>query len=204
MRIARKLMLLALAAIAAMAFAASAASAQSVEVVQESNNAHCSAVPNSTTGGCAIRFSGEVALVGHVFGIEATASDCLIILIGRIDEDGEGYIYAVIIIGSASHNCPRTACGLPWRFHLRELGGSQERGRTEFCLDPDNPANPDSDDNRCFTEIPMADAGDHAYRMTFNDLGGVNHQGADCEFTSGTANFTVDAQTPAIEVIHTP
>jgi hypothetical protein len=205
MNIARKLVLLALAAMATMAFAASTASAQSIEIVRESNNAHCTAVPNSTTGGCLIRGVGEIALVGHViFGIEATASDCNVTFEGRVDEDGEGYVYSATYAGDGSHSCTRTPCGLPWRAHGEELGGSQERLEVEFCADPDNPASPGTNDNRCFTSVPLTDAGDHAYRLTFNDLAGTNHQGPDCELTSGTVNIAVDGTHPAIEVVHTP
>jgi hypothetical protein len=204
MNIARKLVLLALAAVAAMAFTASTASAQTIEVTSEPTNTHCPAVPNSSTGGCLIRGVGEVALILHVLGIEVTASDCNVTFEGRIDEDGEGYIYSASYTGDASHNCTRVPCGLPWRIHGEELGGSQERLIVEFCFDPDNPAVPDSDDNRCFVSIPLTDSFDHLYRLTFNNLGGVNHQGPGCRLNSGVVNLAVDAAHPSIEVVHTP
>jgi hypothetical protein len=206
MNIARKLVLLALAAVVATAFAASTASAQTIEIVRESNNAHCPIVQTSDNGGCLIRGVGEVALVGHIpqFGIEVTASDCNVTFEGRIDEDGEGYIYGATYSGDGAHNCTRVPCGLPWRIHGEELGGSQERLEVEFCADPDNPAVPDADDNRCLTSIPFSDVGDHAYRFRFDDLGGVNHLSIECELNSGIVNLAVDANHPAITIIHTP
>jgi hypothetical protein len=204
MRIARKLMLLALTAMAAMALAASTASAQTVEVVQEdAANAHCTAVPNSTSGGCVIRGVGEIALVGHIFGIEATASDCNVNFEARIDEDGEGYAYSAAYTGDATHNCTRTPCGLPWRIHGEETNPG-EALTVEFCARPSS-----GSDNRCLTNVPISDTGDHDYRLTFSDLGGVNHLGADCELTSGAVNIDTGAantDTPhrEIEIIHTP
>jgi hypothetical protein len=209
MRIARKLFLLALTAMAAMALAASTASAQTIQVVQEDQaNAHCPAAPNSTSGGCVVHGTGEIALVGHIFGIEATASDCNVEFEARLDEDGEGYAYSAAYTGDATHNCTRTPCGLPWRIHGEELGAAsaeQETLTVEFCARPSS-----GSDNRCLTDVPISDTGDHDYRLTFNDLGGTSHLGADCELTSGAVNLETGVSEPPsndlphreIEIIH--
>jgi hypothetical protein len=186
--------------VAGMAMMASATSAQTIEVVQEdNNNLHCSSVPNSTTGGCVRGGTGEVSLTGHVFGIEATASDCNVAFEGRVDEDGEGYVYSASYTGDASHNCTRTPCGLPWRAHGEEVSGSTAIVTLEFCAHPTS-----GSDNRCQVSGPVSDQGDHAYVGPLTDAAGTTHLGADCELTSGSISGVTDASHPALEVIHTP
>jgi hypothetical protein len=205
MRIARKLFLLALTAIAAMAFAASAASAQGpVEVVVEGGQ-HCPPVLGPDSGGCIVHFGNEaggdeVSLVGHVFGIEATASDCLVELEARIDEDGEGYVYAANYHGDAAHGCTRTPCGLPWRIHGEEDEplGSGERIHAEFCAHPTS-----GSDNRCLVEAPIVDSGGHNYEIPLADQPGTTHLGAECELTSGELHLEVATPHQDIEIIHT-
>jgi hypothetical protein len=200
MRIMRRLFLSGVASVIAMAFMASIATAQSVEIVLESNNQHCSAVPNSATGGCAIKGLGEVTLVEHLWGIEFTASDCNVAFEGRIDEDGEGFIYGASYTGDAGHNCTRTPCDLPWSIHAEEHGGGIETLDVPFCA-----RNSDTVNQKALATIPLTDAGDHAYRLTFNDLGTLNITGCvDCELTGGLVNIVVDAAHPGIKIIHTP
>jgi hypothetical protein len=198
MCLARKLFLPIAIGLLVMGAAATPAGAQveSVDVYDEDTGGQCSAVPNSATGGCLVHASGEASLVGHVFGIEATASDCVIELEARVDGDGEGYVYSASYSGDASHNCTRTPCGLPWGLHIVETGGDTERLETEFCARPSS-----GGDNRCLASIPMTDVGDHAYRFTLADVAGANHLGADCELNSGAINvegFPHDD----IEIVH--
>jgi hypothetical protein len=205
MRITRKIALLAFTAITAMVFAASTAAAQTVQIVQEdNNNQHCPAAPNSTTGGCVIHGAGEILLIGHVFGIEATASDCNVDFEARIDEDGEGYIYSAGYSGDATHNCTRTPCRLPWRMHVEELGGGLIRLRVEWCARPTS-----GGDNVCLHDVPILDDNDHNIHFIFDDLGGIHHVGSACELTSGIVTIETgtqfdDAPHREIEIVHTP
>jgi hypothetical protein len=197
MRIARKLFLLALMAMTAMALAASTATAEPepVEILNEHTGAHCPDVPNATTGGCKVHLRGEIRLTGHIFGIEANASEGYVELEARIDGDGEGYVYMATFTASGpppyntvNHADAREPCGLPWRIHGEEDDprSSGETIHAEFCADPDNPANPDGDENRCLAEptiVETAPTGSHDYEIPLVDYGGVNHTGPDCELT---------------------
>jgi hypothetical protein len=176
-----------MAAMVVLALGASTASAQTptVEIREEHTGLHCPPIVGvGTAGGCEIHVVGEISLVGHVFGIEATASDCNVELEGRVDEDGEGYVTAAEFSGDLAHNCTRTPCGLPWRLHIDEPSNGALTGNAEFCARPSSGA-----DNRCLAAAPLTDSGDHDYEFTFNDLGGVSHVGADCELTSGSLHI---------------
>jgi hypothetical protein len=218
MRIVRKLFLLALMTMTATALAASTATGEPepLEILNEHTLAHCPDVLNATTGGCKVHLRGEIRLGGHIFGIEANASENYVELEARIDENGEGYVYMATVTASGpapydvvNHSDTREPCGLPWRIHGEEDDprGSGETIHFENCLDPDNPANPDGDENRCLFEAPIvetAPAGSHDYEIPLIDYGGVNHTGPDCEFNGelhieqNPLNGTYDE----IEIVH--
>jgi hypothetical protein len=104
MRFARRLVLLAVAAIATMALMAS--SAQALEIATESNGVHCvpvtpnNAEPFITTGtgggGCLYRAHSIGTVELSSFG---QMVECNMVLEGRINELGEGYIYSVSFTG---------------------------------------------------------------------------------------------------------
>jgi hypothetical protein len=205
MRFVRKIFLLALTAVAAMAFAASTASAQEtpIEVIDEHSLEHCAPVPNADTGGCRVHFSGELILVGHIFGIEANASDCLVELEARIDEDGEGYVYQASFTPHPTDACTRSPCSLPWRIHGEEPAPGVEHIYAEFCARPDA----GGADTRCEVRAPLTAVGDHDYRLTFIDVAGIPHPNdgsqPGCELTGGVLDIEKPTGThDEIEIIH--
>jgi hypothetical protein len=195
MHIALKLALLVVAGTMLMT---STASAQTIEVVEEETNEHCPAVLDADTGGCLRHGVGEATLTGHVFGIEATASDCNVEFEGRADEDGEGYTFGASLTGDASHNCTRTPCNLPWRTHGEELTGSSATVTFEFCLRPSS-----GPDNVCLVNTTAVDLGNHVYETNLNDVPGTTHGGAACEYDIRLSG-EIDATHPAVEVVHAP
>jgi hypothetical protein len=197
MRAALKLLLGVFVAVAAgTGLTVTPVSAQGVEVIRPDVADHC---PSAAGGGCEIHAVGEFSLVGHVFGIEVTASDCNVELAGYLDEDGEGQITSGSMTSDASHNCTRTLCSTsgtmnPWPIHIDETGTGTEAIQTEICLRPSS-----GGDNRCLITAPITDIGLHDYRITFNDTAGTNHAGADCELTSGHLDLETDTN---IEITH--
>jgi hypothetical protein len=205
-----KSILLMLCGLVATACNAIPASAQ-VEVVREDvANFHCAAVTGPYSGGCEIHFGSiggsggrnEFSLTGHVFGIEAMASDCLVELEGRVSEAGSGYIYSASYGADISHNCTRTPCGLPWTIQIEE--DFWEYIHMEFCAHPSS-----GSDNRCLVEARTDPAGfdEHDYRINLADVSGTTHLGASCELTSGelgTEDWPPDTNSPheEIEIIH--
>lgn len=125
MRTPTRLLSLAVALVGCAAALAPAASAQTVEVTNEATSEHC------TPSTCEVEVSGELAFTGHLFGIEALASDCLITYTVEIDEDGEGTSDdGVYSNHPGTSDCAgRRNCINPngtyeeWPFHLVEQGG---------------------------------------------------------------------------------
>jgi hypothetical protein len=201
MRSIRNILLLAMVGAVAMALGPATTGAQTptLEVVKESDNTHCPAVINSTTGGCLFRYAGEATLQSHFAGVEFAESDCNITGEGRIDEDGEGYIYTGLQQGDEAHTCTRQVCNLPWRVHMDEFQFATERVTFEACFQAVGGGNM----SKCQVQPPLNEpVANHIYRFTFNDVNGVSHVGAECELTSGAWNFVIDAQHPAIEFLH--
>jgi hypothetical protein len=208
MGIVRSSSLLTVAFIAMTAVMALDASAAIQVQREDQGNAPCGVVRNEVgviSGGCNVHFSGEVALTGHVFGIEAAASDCNIELEARISEAGAGWFHhAAYTNHPEESDCTRTPCGLPWEFVVEEEGGPLgfESIHTEFCAHPSSGA-----DNRCDIEALITDLSTHGYRIDLSDVPGTAHSGVDCELTSGrldleTGFTNVDTPHHEIRIIH--
>jgi hypothetical protein len=172
MRIARKLFLLALVAVAAMAFAASTASAQGIEVLHEDapGQPHCG--DGITQEGCLIHAEGEILLGGHVFGIEATVSNCHVEMEAHIEGDGGISVESVVLTDHPGvDDCVRQPCQLPWLGNGEEDDpeGSGEVVHAIFCIEPVGGGT----DQVCDVEVPLATTGDHQYHLLFDDLPGT-------------------------------
>jgi hypothetical protein len=196
MRIARKLFLLAIVATAATGLAAASASAQEfVTVEREADLQSCSAAGVT----CVIHASGEIALVGHIFGIEATAADCNVEIETPIDGMGSGQIHEAELSGDATHNCGRVACGLAWPINTEEITPGNLLMHFEACTMP-----PMGAQSRCAVEMPLVETGDHDYELVFNDVTGLSHTGgAGCELTSGELHLEATSSAhDGISIVH--
>jgi hypothetical protein len=226
MRIARKLMLLAVTAIAAAALTAPASAQEhpenltpTVEVIDEVMFSHCPEVTktgNNVVGGCNQVVAGEVDLIGHVFGIEATASSCEVNLWLIVNEDGEGWVTNQVLNDHAGSNtCTREPCmsgaaNEPWSVHIdeQELENRPAIG-VAICVSPTGNM---TMKNRCEVVIPIQDFGHHHHEWISGAMGGdVTGDpmgGTPCEVAGSLENVPAaqENQNPfigqTIEIIH--
>lgn len=203
MRIARKLFLLSALALVATAFAASSASA-AVTVNSEATGLGCGTVTvsgHTVSGGCALHANGEVLLRGHVFGIEATTSDCQIEFTGRVGTNGEGRVSGANMSNHAGSNaCVRKPCVEAggamalWPAHARETGPGTEVLNSEFCIT----ALDGSNTQRCLVNIPISEGADHDYESLIPDVRGTNHLNApNCEIDG-----QIHIEGTPVEIVH--
>jgi hypothetical protein len=168
MRFARKLFLLVLVAVPAMAFAAATASAQ-VQVFHEDALGQPICGNGSSSNGCYTHAEGEIRFDGHVFGIEATVSNCHVELEAHIEGDGDVTVESAFFTHHPGvADCTRQPCGLEWLGNLEEEGSGDEFFHLFFCIEPIGGGT----DQACDVEIPLETTGDHQYHLIFDNLRG--------------------------------
>jgi hypothetical protein len=140
-------------------------------VFREATGTGCSEVSLSghvASGGCVLHASGEVLLQGHVFGIETTASDCVMEVGGRVDGDGKGWLTSITHSDHPGLNdCTRTACKeagggtIAWPIAISESSPGVHQIALTFCVTPDGGGS----NQTCTVALPISEGVDHDYEI---------------------------------------
>jgi hypothetical protein len=192
MRIALKLCLL-IVATSAPAGSIAYAQTPTVEITNEATGQPCPDATSSSSGGCLLHMSGEVALSEHLFGLEALFSNCLVEYQVRIGGDGDGWIYNW---GVADHpgvnNCVLPCSGAS-PIRVEETAASTEALVYSVC----HRRQTDGRTVSCPISQPVVDTGDHSYVATATDLRGTVATSPQCE-VDGQLTF----EGTGIEIAH--